>query len=277
MIYIKTEDEIRVIREGGKILANILKTLSKQVKPGARTLDLEKTALKMISEAGGRPAFLNYSMGGGIFFPSALCVSINEEVVHGSALPDREIKSGDIVDLDIGMEWPISPEKRASLKIAANPHSKLGGYYTDTCVTVGAGKVSAAAKKLMLVTKECLDAAILEAKVGNCINDIGRAVENIANKHNYGIVRDLVGHGLGYFAHEAPDVPNYTVPARSSDNVRLKEGMVIAIEPMINIGTGDVLVASNDYTIISADKSLSAHFEHTIAITKDGPQILSAL
>lgn len=277
MIYIKTENEIRVIGEGGKILANILKTLSDMVAPGVRTMDLEKTALKMIAEAGGRPAFLSYPMGDGIFFPSALCVSINEEVVHGSAFPDREIKSGDIVDLDIGMEWPISAEIRASLKIKANPHSKLGGYYTDTCVTVGAGKVSAAAKKLMIVTKDCLDAAILEARVGNCINDIGRAVETIANKHGYGIVEDLVGHGLGYFAHEDPNVLNYTVASRSSENVVLKEGMVIAIEPMINIGTGDVLVADNDYTIISADGSLSAHFEHTIAITKDGPKILSSL
>lgn len=277
MIYIKTKDEIDAIGKGGKILANILKTLSEMIRPGASTLELENTAVQMIEDSGGRPAFLNYFLGEDIYFPSALCVSINEEVVHGSSLPNRIINSGDIVDLDIGMEWPISAEERASLGIEANPHSKLGGYYSDTCVTVGAGKVSAAARKLMNVTKQCLDAAILEARVGNTINDIASAIELIANKHNYGIVRDLVGHGIGYFAHEGPDVVHYTIDEDSPANVVLEEGMVICIEPMINIGTHRVKVAKNKYTIVSADKSLSAHFEHTVAIRKDGPQILTAL
>ena len=275
MIYIKTEAEIEVLREGGKILANILKTLMSQVKPGARTKDLEAVAIKMIEEAGGAPAFLDYPMGGGIYFPSALCVSINDEVVHGSALPDREIKSGDIVDLDIGMEWPINQEKRKEFGFPTNPHSEHGGYFTDMCATVGAGKISHEAKKLLSVTKRALEAAISQAKAGNTLNDIGRAVENIVYP-GYGIVRDLVGHGVGYFPHEEPDVFHHQINPNSPDNFKLKEGMVIAIEPMINIGTHRVKIAKNDYTILTADGSLSAHFEHTVAITKNGPLIITA-
>jgi methionyl aminopeptidase len=225
---------------------------------------------------GGIPAFLNYPMGDDIYFPSAVCVSINNEVVHGSALPNREIKSGDIVDLDIGMQWPTDKETREKIGVAANLHSSHGGYFTDMCATVGAGKVNQEAKKLMSVTKQCLDAAISQAKAGNCLNDIGRAVEKIANKKNYGIVRDLVGHGVGYFSHEGPDVFNYVISEKSPDNLKLEVGMVIAIEPMINSGTHRVKLDKNKYTIITDDGSLSAHFEHTVAITEDGPVILTA-
>ena len=215
-------------------------------------------------------------MGGGIFFPSALCVSLNNEVVHGSALPDRVIAAGDIVDLDIGMEWPLSQADRDKFSAPINPHSKNGGYFTDMCATVGAGAISPEVKKLLRVTQEALVAAIKQVGPGKRINDIGRAVSKIVTPHNYGIVRDLVGHGVGYFAHESPDVFNYEINDRSPDNIVLQPGMIIAIEPMINSGSWRVKMADNDYTIITADDSLSAHFEHTVAVTEEGHEILTA-
>lgn len=275
MIYIKTEAEINVLREGGKILAHILRTLIAMVKPGITTMDLENAALAMINEADGVPAFLDYPMGDDIFFPSALCISINDEVVHGSAVPNRVLKSGDIVDIDIGMEWPVSKKKQKKMGFPVNSYSKHGGYFTDMCATVGVGKISQEARKLLSVTKHSLEAAIGQAKIGNRLNDIAAAVERIVLP-DYGIVRDLVGHGVGYFPHEEPDVFNYQIRHNSSENIELKEGMVIAIEPMINIGTYKVKVAKNNYTIITADGSLSAHFEHTVAITKQGPLIITA-
>lgn len=275
MVYIKTEEEIRIIREGGRRLASILKALLAEVKPGASTAALEDLAVRLIEACGGEPAFKDYPMGGGIFFPSALCVSINDEVVHGSALPDRIIKSGDIVDLDIGMEWPVTKELRQQYQAPLNPHSKHGGFFTDMCATAPAGKISAEAKKLLQVSRECLEAAIKQAQPGNHLNDIGRTVASIARRHGYGVVRDLVGHGVGYFAHEEPDVCNFEIKENSPENLLLKPGMVIAIEPMINIGDWRVDVAPNDYTIVTADGSLSAHFEHTVAITEKGPQILT--
>lgn len=275
MVYKKSIEEIRIIREGGFILAQILRELAAEVKPGVSTLALENILVKRIVAAGGRPAFKDYDMGGGVLFPSALCASINNEVVHGTAIPGRLLKSGDIIDLDIGMEWPVDPKVREKVKAPINSLSKLGGFYTDTCVTVAVGKVSQEAKKLIKVTRECLEAAISEAKPGNTLRDIGIAVSKIAKRHGYGVVRDLVGHGVGYFAHEEPDVFNYEIPERSRENMVLEEGMVIAIEPMINVGTWKIKVADNDYTILTADDSLSAHFEHTVAITKDGPVIMT--
>lgn len=275
MVYIKTNEEIAVIRAGGKILANILKTLKAAVKPGVNTADLEDMMLKMVAEAGGRPAFKDYPMGGGIFFPSAICASVNEEVVHGTAVPGRILKAGDIIDLDIGMEWPVKPELRKKLGFPTNSHSPAGGFYTDMCTTVAVGQISREAKQLLKVTKQCLDEAIKKVRPGARINDIGGTVQRIAEAAGYGVVRDLVGHGVGYQAHEAPEVFHYLINERSAENLELKEGMVICIEPMINIGTHKVKVASNDFTIISADNSLSAHFEHSIAVTKDGFEILT--
>lgn len=275
MVYKKSTEEIRVIREGGAILAQILKDLAAEVRPGVSTLALENILVKRIVAAGGRPAFKDYDMGGGVFFPSALCASINSEVVHGTAIPGRLLKSGDIIDLDIGMEWPVDSKVREKVKAPINSFSKLGGFYTDTCMTVAVGKVSQEAKKLIKVTRECLEAGISEAKPGNTLRDIGLAISKIAKRHGYGVVRDLVGHGVGYFAHEGPDVFNYEIPERSRENLILEEGMVIAIEPMINAGTWKIKVADNDYTILTADDSLSAHFEHTVAITKDGPVIMT--
>lgn len=275
MIYIKNENEINAIREGGKLLSIILKSLVAMVKPGVSTMALEEAANKMITECGGVPAFKNYPMGGNIFFPTALCVSINDEVVHGAAWPERIIESGDIVDLDIGMEWPARDDLRKKYNLPLNKYSKHGGFFTDTCFTVGAGPISKEAKKLMTVSRECLELALKQVKAGNCLNDIGRAVENHAEKHGYGVVRDLVGHGVGYFAHEEPDVFNYTIPEKSPENTILEAGMIIAIEPMINLGTWKIKIAKNKYTILSADGSLSAHFEHTVLVTEKGFEILT--
>jgi methionyl aminopeptidase len=275
MVYIKTKEEIAVISQGGKILGDILKTLGKMVKPGVNTEDIEKEAVRLIEESGGRPAFLNYDMGDDIYFPSAVCASLNDEVVHGSALPGRVLKSGDIIDLDIGMEWPVDLSIRAKIGAPVNKFSLAGGFYSDTCATFPVGKISQEAKKLLKISRQCLEEAIKKIKPGNTLNDIGRTVQFIAETNGYGVVRDLVGHGVGYLAHEDPNVCNYAIPERSADNLVLKEGMVIAVEPMINLGTWKVKVADNDYTILTADGSLSAHFEHTIAVTKDGCEVLT--
>lgn len=275
MIYIKTKEEIQTIKQGGKILADILRRLVKMVAPGVNTEDIENEAVRLIIEAGGRPAFKDYDMGDDIFFPSAVCVSINDEVVHGAATPGRILNSGDVVDLDIGMEWPIDAALRSKIGAPVNKFSPEGGFYTDTCTTVPVGKISQEAKKLLKVSKQCLDEAIKKIKPGATLNDIGKTVQFIAETNGYGVVRDLVGHGVGYFAHEEPNVCNYAIPERSSDNIVLQEGMVIAVEPMINLGTWKVKMADNDYTIVTADGKISAHFEHTIAVTKDGYDILT--
>jgi len=275
MVYKKNPEEIRIIRAGGRILSRILQEMIAEVKPGVSTLALENILVKRIAEAGGRPAFKDYDMGDGIFFPSALCASINEEVVHGTAIPGRLLKSGDIIDLDIGMEWPVDSKVRAEVKAPVNKFSNDGGFYTDMCATVAVGKISQDAKKLLKVTRECLEAGIKQAKPGNTLNDIGTAIQTIAEAHGYGVVRDLVGHGVGYLAHEDPNVFNYSIPQKSRENITLEVGMVIAIEPMINLGTWKVEVADNEYTIITADNSLSAHFEHTVAITENGPEVLT--
>ena len=275
MIYYKKEDEIRIIKEGGKRLSFILESLMKEVKPGVETIYLENIANKFIESFGGHSAFKNYPMGGGIFFPSTVCISINNEVVHGAAYPNRVLKNGDIVDLDIGMEWPVDQKVRAEFKAPVNPHSKNGGFFTDMCATVGVGKISSEAKKLLRVSRECLELGIKQVKPGTKINDIARAIAGHAEKHSYGVVEDLVGHGVGYFAHEKPDVYNFIIRENSAENVTLKPGMVIAIEPMINEGDWRVKVAKNNYTILTADNSLSAHFEHTVAVTENGYEILT--
>ena len=275
MIYLKREEEIEAIRRGGKILGKILKKIAAQVRPGVSSLTLEKIALEEIELAGGIPAFKDYPMGGGIYFPSALCVSLNDEVVHGAALPERIFKAGDIVDLDIGMEWPVNNELRREFNLPINPHSKNGGFFSDTCVTLPVGAISSELKKLLRVSRECLEAGIKMAKPGNRINDIARVIENLAELNNYGVVRDLVGHGVGYFAHEEPDIFNFTISEKSQENVLLKKGMVIAIEPMINLGDYRVKTAKNGYTIVSRDGLPSAHFEHTVYIGENGPEILT--
>jgi methionyl aminopeptidase len=195
MIYYKTKEEVEIIRQGGIILANILEKLGQKVVPGASTAELEEIALSLMKEANGRPAFKNYDMGDDVFFPSALCVSINNEVVHGSSLPDRIIKEGDIVSLDIGMEWPIQTKEEAEANNRPyNDKSQLGGFYTDTCRTFPAGKISAEAQKLLEVTKKALSLGISKAIAGNTLNDIGKVIGDYVNSQGCSSVRDLVGH-----------------------------------------------------------------------------------
>ena len=276
MVYLKTKEEIAAIHAGGRILAKILRTLKAAVKPGVNTADLETIMLTMTEAAGGRPAFKDYPMGGGIFFPSAICASLNDEVVHGTAVPGRILAEGDIIDLDIGMEWPVKPSLRKELGLPINTYSPAGGFYTDMCTTVAVGQVSREAKRLLALTEECLQVGIKKVRPGAHLNDIGGAIQSLAEGAGYGVVRDMVGHGVGYYAHEDPEVYHYLINPRSGANLELKAGMVICIEPMINAGTHRIKVASNGFTIVSADHSLSAHFEHTIAVTENGHQVLTA-
>lgn len=275
MVYIKAAEEIKAIREGGRRLAVILNKLLSEVKPGVDTGYLEDLANELITQAGGSSAFKNYPMGDGVFFPSTLCVSLNNEVVHGAAYPVRTLKNGDIVDLDIGMEWPVRDDLRKEYELPLNSYSKKGGFFTDTCATKGVGKISSPAKKLLRVSQECLDLALKIVKPGKTINDIARAISVCAEKNGYGVVRDLVGHGVGYFSHEKPDVYNFEISERSPENISLRPGMVIAIEPMINEGDWRVVIAANNYTVLTADGSLSAHFEHTVLVTENGCEVLT--
>lgn len=264
MIIIKTKKEIEIIRQGGKILAGILNKLIKEVKPGVTTGHLEKMACDLIKKAGGRPSFKGYkSMRDARAFPTALCISINYEVVHGPALPSRELKAGDIVDIDIGMEYPYREDNH--------------GYYTDMSATVPVGKISKEAKKLINVTRKSLGLAIKQVKPGNSLNDIGRAIQQFVEAEGFSVVRELVGHGVGIAVHEEPQVPNYEINDNSMDNVILKPGMVIAIEPMVNVGGWKIKTADDGFTIVTADGSLSAHFEHTVAVMEKGREVLTFL
>lgn len=264
MITLKTKEEIKILREGGKILAEILKEISKITVPGATTEDLEKMACDLIEKAGGRPSFKGYkSVLDEKPYPTALCTSINNEIVHAPSLPGRKLKDGDIIGIDIGMEYPYKKD--------------VDGLYTDMAVTLPVGDVNKEALRLISVTKKSLELAIKKVKSGNKLNDIGRTVQEFAEANGFAVVRDLVGHGVGHDVHEEPRVPNYEIPERSIDNVTLKAGMVIAIEPMINTGEWGIEIASDDLTILTIDGSLSAHFEHTVAVTEDGYLVLTEL
>lgn len=262
MILLKKDNEIKVLREGGKKLAAVLKQVAELVKPGVTTGDLEELACRLIAEAGGRPAFKGYRTSiDDTAFPTALCTSINQEIVHGPALPARVLKEGDIIGIDVGMEYPIKKGEK--------------GLYTDMAVTVAVGEVGASVLKLMAVTKKCLELAIEQAQPGNTLNDIGRAVQRHAEANGYSVVRDLVGHGVGYEVHEDPQVPNYEINDNSLENFELKPGMVIAIEPMVNMGKARIRTTRKSWAISTADNSLSAHYEHTIAILEKGNEVLT--
>lgn len=247
MLDKKTPEEIKILREGGKILGEILRNTAAKAKVGATGIELDQYAESQIIKAGGKPAFKNYQG-----FPNAVCVSINEAVVHGIPT-DRPFAEGDLVGFDIGMEYK--------------------GLYTDTAMTVPVGKISQANQKLLDVTKKSLEIGIAEVAPGKHIGDIGRAIEKYVSKYNYGIVRDLAGHGVGREVHEAPMVPNYD---SKDDIAEMFAGMVIAIEPMLIFG-GDhrVKTADNNWDISSNDNSMTAHFEHTIAVTDDGYIIIT--
>lgn len=263
MSLIKTRQEINQILQGGKMIGKILEDLGKMVRPGMSTAEVDITAEKMIVAAGGKPAFKNYkSHPKDTPFPSTICASINEELVHGIARKDVVLKDGDIFKIDIGMEWPVGKGK------AGNK-----GYFTDTAITVVVGgKMSKEVKKLMSVTAESLEAGIRACKPGNSVADIGRAIQKyVESQGNYGIVRDLVGHGVGHAVHEDPRVPNYY--DRSLEKFILQPGMVIAIEPMIALGDWQVETGPDGWTIVMSDGSMCAHFEHTVVITESGYKV----
>ncbi len=251
MIILKRKSEIELMRESGNIVARILDAVGELVEPGISTWDLEVLANEIIVKEGVKPAFKGYRVGNNVF-PAALCVSVNEEVVHGIPSPKRILKEGDIVSIDFGIE--------------------KNGYFGDSARTFPVGKVSKQAEKLLKVTKDALFKGIEQMYPGNRLQDIGAAVQQHVEKHGFSVVRDFVGHGIGRRLHEDPQVPNYGTFGKG---IRLKAGMVIAVEPMVNVGTFEVEVLEDGWTVVTQDRQLSAHFEHTIAITDDGPQILT--
>lgn len=258
MVRKKTIEEIEILREGGLKLAAILDAVAKSVRPGVSTEDLERMALELIIKVGGRPAFKNYPMPDGKNFPTALCTSINSEVVHGPAIPARVLQSGDIIGIDVGMEYPAK-----------------NGLYTDMAKTVAVGKVDKKVKKLMQVTEKALCLGIKKVKPGNTLNDIGQTIQEYVESHGFSIVRELVGHGVGFEVHEEPQVPNYKIG--KAENLVLETGMVIAIEPMVNMGGWRIKGGRDGFSIVTYDGSLSAHYEHTVAVVEDGCLIITEL
>ena len=247
MITLKSDREIQAMRKAGAITAQILHELAEKVAPGISTFDLDKIAESRCKELGVIPAFKNYHG-----FPACLCSSINDEVVHGIPSKKRILKKGDIISLDFGV-------------IA-------DGWFGDTATTVAVGEVSEEAKKLLKVTRESLNLGIAQCRPGYRLFDIGYAIQNYVEGFGYGVVREFVGHGIGRALHEDPQVPNFGPKGKGPT---LKAGMVLAIEPMINAGTHQVKVLSDGWTAVTLDRSLSAHFEHTVAITAQGPEILT--
>lgn len=247
MIEYKSESEVALIRESGRITAQTLELLAAAIQPGMTTLELDRLAEDFIRKNGAVPAFKGYRG-----FPRTVCVSINDEVVHGIPSNGRRVKDGDIVGLDMGVI--------------------LKGWYSDSARTVAVGKVDEKAQHLMEVTRESLFKGIEKCIAGNHLQDVSHAVQTHVEGHGYSVVRDLVGHGIGRNLHEEPQVPNY---GAAGHGIRLRPGLVLAIEPMVNLGTYKVLMKRDNWTIVTEDGSLSAHFEHTVAITKNGPQILT--
>jgi len=246
MIRLKNSAEISKIREASAILARTLQELAGLVREGISTAELDDFAREVLRQRGGEPAFLGYN-----HFPASLCVSINEQVIHG--IPGRKkLRTGDIVGLDIGIN--------------------LGGYFSDTAVSLPVGAVSPQRARLLAVTRECLARGVQAAVVGNRISQISAAVYEHARANGFEVVRQFCGHGVGFALHEEPQVPNYV---SSGPNPRLKPGMVLALEPMLNAGTWEVEVLEDDWTVVTADRSDSAHFEHTIVIHKDRTEVLT--
>ncbi|MBI2054498.1 MAG: type I methionyl aminopeptidase [Candidatus Sungbacteria bacterium] len=268
MITIKTPEEIETLKRGGHILGRILSEIAESVRPGISTKDLDDLAERLILASGGEPSFKGYNpYGAKAAYPSALCVSVNDEVVHAIPHRKRILEEGDIVGLDIGMWWP---DRKSKIK---NQKSKFWRpMATDTAVTVGVGKISKTAEKLIRVTKEALELGIKEVRAGAKIGDIGAAIQKHIEKYGFGVVRDLAGHGVGYKVHEDPFVPNY---GTRGEGLVLKEGMVIAIEPMATEGTWKVILDKDEWCFRTADGKLAAHFEHTVAVTKNGAKVLT--
>jgi methionyl aminopeptidase len=247
MIQIHDLEEVALIRASAQIVGRCLLMLSREVRPGVSTLELDRLTETFIRDSGGEPAFKGYRG-----FPASICASINEEVVHGIPSSKRFLREGDIVSLDIGV--------------------KRQGFFGDAARSFPVGEVSSTALRLLEVTEKALEAGIQQARPGNRVSDISAAIEREVTRSRFKVVRALVGHGIGRELHEEPQVPNY---GRMGEGPKLKEGMVLAIEPMVNAGTAEVLTLSDQWTVVTADRGLSAHFEHTVAIGSDGPVILS--
>jgi len=246
MIELKTEEEIRRMREAGVVVAKLLDGLVTRLAPGVRTRELDELAMKLLRSYRAEPAFLGYRG-----FPATICVSVNEEVVHG--IPgNRTIREGDVVSLDAG--------------------AVIRGYYADAAITVTVGAVSPAARRLVDTTKQALDMGIRQARVGNRLSDISHAVQQVVEGAGFGIVRDFVGHGIGRAMHEEPPIPNFGAP---DTGPRLKAGMVLAIEPMVTERGPEVEMLEDGWTAVTKDRSWAAHFEHTVAITEVGTEILT--
>ncbi len=246
MIRIKTAKQIAGIRESCHLLADVLDHLEQLIEPGITTADLDRAAQLEIKALGGRPAFLGYQG-----FPGALCTSVNEAVIHG--IPGEHVlHQGDVVSIDCGIEYD--------------------GYYSDSALTVPVGPVSPEVETLLQVTRRSLEEGIQAAVAGNRINDVSRAIYRLVSQHDYGVVRPYCGHGVGLDIHEDPQIPNYV---GRGPNPRLKPGMVVAVEPMVNLGGDEVDVLDDEWTVVTADRSISAHFEHTIAIFRDHTEVLT--
>ncbi|MBI3322339.1 MAG: type I methionyl aminopeptidase [Candidatus Omnitrophica bacterium] len=246
MIELKSPRQIQIMREAGRVVAEVIEAVRAKVKPGVTTVELDETARETIAKLGAQPAFKGYRG-----FPAHICTSVNEQVVHG--IPSRRaLKEGDIIGIDVG--------------------AVVEGYYGDAAVTVAVGKVSEQARELMRVTEEALERGIAMAKPGARLSDISHAVQAEVESHGFSVVREFVGHGIGTQLHEAPQIPNYGKPGYG---VELKPGMVLAIEPMVTAGAAPVRVLEDGWTAVTVDGSLSAHFEHTVAIGEGGPEILT--
>lgn len=249
MIVLKTGRELKIMKEACRISAGALQLVGRAVEPGVTTAELDRIAEEYIRSEGAVPNFKNYDG-----YPATACISVNNEVIHGIPTEKRKIKQGDIVSVDLG--------------------AMFEGYHGDNAATFACGDISDEAKRLMDATKESLYEGIKAARAGGRIGDIGYAVQNYVEARGYSVVRQFVGHGVGTHLHEAPEVPNFGIPGRG---IRLLPGMTIAIEPMVNIGKPDVKVMPDGWTVLTKDGSLSAHFEHTVAVTSDGPQIMTVV
>lgn len=255
MIRLKSLEEIKILQEGGKKLSEIMRKLKDAARAGINSNELEEMAKKLIKEAGGEPAFLGYAPRGREKYPSALCLSLNEAVVHTPANSGQEIKKDDVASLDLGFKYK--------------------GLITDMATTVAIGDVEPQVQELANITKKALEESIQECKVGAPISAIGKKIESIVAGAGFNVVRELVGHGVGYDVHEEPVIPNYY--EKAMDNIIMEEGAVLAIEPMVAMGGGDIELAEDGWTYRTKDKGIAAHFEATIAITKDGPKILTPI
>lgn len=245
-VTVKSSREIDLMRQSGRVVAQTISLLLNSLEPGMRTKDLDTIASREIKRLGAKPAFLGY-----LGFPATICVSLNEQIVHG--IPDETlIKSGDLIKMDVG--------------------AVVGGMYADSAVTAGAGNISSQAQALLEATRDALEQGINAAKGNARIGDIGAAVQGFAEPKGYGVVREYVGHGIGRILHEDPQVPNYGIAGKG---LQLRPGMVIAIEPMLNLGTWHTKVLEDNWTVVTADGKISAHFEHTLAITDSYPEVLT--